>query len=99
MGALIIVPLIRSLGKMFVFDTLAGSVWFSKVDANAAYWQIRVAKEDHHKTAFITKYGLYEHVKMGFGLCNAPATYSRVMNLVLKRPEDGACVFWMIRWC
>ncbi len=65
-------------------DTLAGSVWFSKVDANAAYWQVLVDLEDRHKTAFITKYGLFEHIKMGFGLCNAPATYSRVMNLVLR---------------
>ncbi len=65
-------------------DTLAGSVWFSKLDANAAYWQIKIKEEDRKKTAFITKYGLYEHIKMGFGLCNAPATYSRVMNLVLR---------------
>ncbi|MES9882037.1 MAG: pol polyprotein [Sedimenticola sp.] len=65
-------------------DTLAGSVWFSKLDANSAYWQIKVREEDRRKTAFITKYGLFEHVRMGFGLCNAPATYSRVMNLVLR---------------
>ena len=65
-------------------DTLAGSVWFSKLDANSAYWQVKIKEEDRKKTAFITKYGLFEHVKMGFGLCNAPATYARVMNLVLR---------------
>lgn len=65
-------------------DTLAGSVWFSKLDANSAYWQVRIKAEDRKKTAFITKYGLFEHVKMGFGLCNAPATFARVMNLVLR---------------
>ncbi|MCG7869179.1 MAG: reverse transcriptase family protein, partial [Candidatus Thiodiazotropha taylori] len=65
-------------------DTLSGSVWFSKLDANSAYWQINISPEDRHKTAFHTRYGLYEHVKMGFGLCNAPATYARVMNLVLR---------------
>jgi transposase InsO family protein len=65
-------------------DTLAGSVWFSKLDANSAYWQIKLKEEDCKKTAFLTKYGLFEHVKMGFGLCNAPATFSRVMNLVLR---------------
>ena len=65
-------------------DTLSGNVWFSKLDANSAYWQVRIDPEDRKKTAFQTKYGLYEHVKMGFGLCNAPATYARVMNLVLR---------------
>ncbi|MEX1352018.1 MAG: pol polyprotein, partial [Desulfobacterales bacterium] len=65
-------------------DTLSGNVWFSKLDANSAYWQVRINEEDRKKTAFLTKYGLYEHVRMGFGLCNAPATFSRVMNLVLR---------------
>ena len=65
-------------------DTLAGSVWFSKLDANSAYWQIKIKEEDRSKTAFITKYGLFEHVRMAFGLCNSPATYSRVMNLCLR---------------
>ena len=65
-------------------DTLAGNQWFSKLDANSAYWQVRVNEQDRKKTAFITRYGLFEHVRMGFGLCNGPATYSRVMNLVLR---------------
>ena len=70
------------LGDDYV-DTLAGSVWFSKLDAKSAYWQVKIKEEDCKKTAFITKYGLFEHVKMGFGLCNTPATYASVMNLVL----------------
>ncbi|XP_069187217.1 uncharacterized protein [Procambarus clarkii] len=65
-------------------DTLAGNEWFSKLDANSAYYQINIAEEDRKKTAFITKYGLFEFKKMAFGLCNAPATYARVMNLVLR---------------
>ena len=64
-------------------DTLSGSKWFSKLDANSAYWQVRIAEEDQHKTAFITKYGLFEFARLGFGLTGAPATFSRVMNLVL----------------
>nr|XP_045590082.1 uncharacterized protein LOC123752056 [Procambarus clarkii] len=66
-----------------LLDTLAGIECFSKFDANSAYYQINVAEEDRKKTAFITKYGLFEFKKMAFGLCNAPATYARVMNLVL----------------
>ena len=64
--------------------TLAGSVWFSKLDANSAYWQVPIREEDRKKTAFITRYGLFEHVRMGFGLCGAPATYARIMNLVFR---------------
>ena len=65
-------------------DSLAGKEWFSKLDASFAYWQIKIKKADRKKTAFTTKYGLLEHVKMGFGLCNAPVTFSRVVNLVLR---------------
>ena len=65
-------------------DTLSGNTWFSKLDANSAYWQVNIREQDRRKTAFVTKYGLYEHIKMGFGLCNAPATYARIMNLVMR---------------
>ena len=65
-------------------DKLAGNIWFSKLDANAAYWQVKVKEEDRKKTAFLTKFGLFEHIKMGFGLINTPATFSRVVNFILK---------------
>ena len=55
-------------------DTLAGNVWYSKLDANSAYWQVKIKPEDCSKTAFITKYGLFEFARMAFGLCNSPAT-------------------------
>lgn len=45
---------------------------------------MRNKEVDRHKTAFVTKSGLFEHVKMGFGLCNVPATFSRVVNLLLR---------------
>ena len=65
-------------------ETLAGNVWFSKLDANSAYHQVLVSPEDRKKTAFLTRYGLFEHVRMGFGLTNSPATFSRVVSLVLR---------------
>ena len=61
-----------------------GNVWYSKLDANSAYWQVKIKPEDCSKTAFITKYGSFEFVQMAFGLCNSPATYARVINLVLR---------------
>ncbi len=65
-------------------DTLSGSEFYSTVDMAAGYWQISVHPEDRHKSAFVTKYGLFQHVRMPFGLCNAPATFSRAMGLVLR---------------
>lgn len=65
-------------------DTLSGNEWFSKLDANSAYYQIKVKESDKDKTAFITKHGLFQFTRMSFGLGNAPSTYARVMNLALR---------------
>ena len=65
-------------------ESLNGSKFFSTLDMQAAYWNIKVHKDDKHKTAFITKYGLFEHNRLPFVLCNSPATFSRVIQLVLQ---------------
>lgn len=41
----------------------------------SGYYQVEISEEDRKKTAFITRYGLFEHTRMGMGLCNAPATF------------------------
>lgn len=56
-------------------DCLANASVFSVCDLQSGYWQLQMAEEDRHKTAFITKYGLFEYTKMPFGLCNAPSTF------------------------
>ncbi len=48
------------------------------------YYQIKIHPDSQHKTAFITKYGQFSHVRLGFGLCNAPATFQRAIQLVLR---------------
>ena len=48
------------------------------------YLQLEIAESDRDKTAFITKYGLYEYAKMPFGLCNTPNTFQRCIELILR---------------
>ena len=66
------------------FDSLSGVQYLSGLDLASGYYQVEVADQDKQKTAFITRYGLYQHTRMGFGLCNAPATFQRAMQAVLQ---------------
>ncbi|GAQ92414.1 hypothetical protein KFL_010100030, partial [Klebsormidium nitens] len=72
-----------------IFDQLGNSRYFTMLDAQSGYWQIPMAPEDVHKTAFITHRGLREFVRMPFGLTGAPATYQRVMDITLNDEIHG----------
>ena len=65
-------------------DTLAGSKWFCCLDLASGYWQVPMAEKDKPKTAFTVGGGLYQFRVLPFGLCNAPATFERLMELVLS---------------
>lgn len=65
-------------------DALSGAHWFSTLDLKAGYHQISVAKQDRMKTAFSSSSGLWQWRVMPFGLCNAPATFERLMEAVLS---------------
>ena len=67
-----------------MLDNLGKAKWFTSLDLTSGYWQVQVKEEDKEKTAFITKYGLYEFNVMPFGLCNAPSTFQRLMDVVLS---------------
>lgn len=55
------------------------------MDADSGYWQVRIAEEDKHKTAFTSHAGFYEFNSLRFGLKNAPATFQRVLDIFLSQ--------------
>jgi len=76
-------------------STLAGSEYFCTLDLAAGYWQVEMSQEAKQKTSFCTRNGLYQFNVMPFGLSNAPATFERLMELVLKGLTWSQCVVYI----
>ena len=76
-------------------ETFLGSRWFSTLDLLSGYWQVEVAECDRDKTAFVKKEGLYEFKVMPFGLSNAPATFQRLMDLILAGLQWSHCLVYL----
>ncbi|KRZ02829.1 Transposon Ty3-I Gag-Pol polyprotein, partial [Trichinella zimbabwensis] len=76
-------------------EALSGARWFSTLDFSSGYWQIPVDEADRPKTAFSTPFGLYQFRVMPFGLCNAPATFQRLMDVTLRGLSWSSCLAYL----
>ena len=76
-------------------EALSGSTCFSTLDLQSGYWQVDMHPDDKEKTAFSTGCGLWNFRTMPFGLCNAPATFERLMDLVLKGLPWTTCLVYL----
>jgi hypothetical protein len=74
-----------------IFNQIGQSTWFTTMDLLNGFWQVMLKPEHRHKTAFLTMRGLFEWITMPFGLCNAPPTFQRLMDTVIK-PEYRAFI-------
>jgi len=76
-------------------DQLSSATIYTKLDIRDAYYNLRIAKGDEWKTAFRTRYGLYDYSVMPFGLTNAPASFQRWMNEILSDYLDIFCMAYL----
>ena len=79
-----------------LLDALHGAHWFSTLDLKSGYWQVPILEEGKEKTSFRTSSGqLYEFNQVPFGLCNAPAAFTRLMDRVLSGLHWEMCLFYL----
>ena len=79
-----------------ILNVLHGAKWFSTLDLKSGYWQVPITEQDKAKTVFRTNSGqLFEFNQVPFGLCNAPATFSRLMDRVLAGLHWETCLFYL----
>uniref|UniRef100_A0A3P9J3I3 Gypsy retrotransposon integrase-like protein 1 n=1 Tax=Oryzias latipes TaxID=8090 RepID=A0A3P9J3I3_ORYLA len=76
-------------------DLVSGSSWFSSLDLRSGYWQVPLSPEARPKTAFCTGRGLWQFRVLSFGLCNAPATFERLMEKVLASIPRQECLVYL----
>ena len=76
-------------------DAMCGSKWFSTFDLRSGFHQVSMSEEDSDKTAFVTRRGMFKFKTMPFGLCNAVATFQRLMDLVLNGLNLSICLAYL----
>lgn len=78
-----------------ILDKLGKCLYFTTLDLASGFHQIEVQKEDIAKTAFSVEHGHYEFLRMPFGLRNAPSTFQRVMDNILREYIGKICLVYM----
>ena len=76
-------------------DAVAGAQYFSTFDMTSGFHQVKIKESDIPKTAFCTKYGLYEYLTMPMGLSNSPAVFQRLMEFVLSSYQWHICLIYL----
>ena len=76
-------------------DTLSGASWFSTFDLRSGFHQVKVNPRDVNKTTFTCHKGTFRFPRMPFGLCNAPATFQRLMDTVLMGLNFDICLAYL----
>lgn len=84
------IPLVRE-----TLDRLCRARYYTKLDIIAAFNRLRIAKGDEWKTAFRTRYGLFEYLVMPFGLTNGPASFQHYVNDALREYLDIFCTAYL----
>ena len=74
---------------------LGNQQWFSTMDLASGYWQVAMSPDAQKKAAFVTNEGLFQFRVMPFGLCNAPATFERLMDRVLCGMRWSRCLVYL----
>ena len=75
-----------------LLDALQGSQMFSTLDLRSGYWQVSVDPKDREKTAFVTPDGLWEFLRLPFGVSGGPATFQRAIEIVLSGLTFETCL-------
>src|SRR5438128_5808890 len=78
-----------------LFDQLKEAIFFSKIDLRSGYYQLKIRPQETLKTAFVSRYGLYEFLVMSFGLTNAPAYFMNLMNKIFLEELDKFVVVFI----
>lgn len=76
-------------------DALQEARFVTTLDLRSGYWQVEMDKQSIEKTAFVTHKGLYEFNVMPYGLMNAPATFQRLMDIVLAGLKWQSCLVYI----